>query len=251
MIYFSELENAFYAMGINFMDTVFSSMVGLAGYILLALGLYTIAKRRGIRNPWLAWIPFGQSWMMGCVSDQYQYVAQGRQKSKRKIILWLEIATAVLSAVTIIMLMVALLDMLRYIDIDEYALYLEGRLDIDPFDKLKDDDLIRIASSMMRVLPLSFVLLGSAVALTVIRYIALYDLYRSCEPSSAGINTAVSIFLGGIAMGILVLLNRSKDFGMKPRQDNGYQEPGQLPPEQNWQPPQQPQDPWENNNQQW
>ena len=251
MINLKEMENALYAMGIDPLQNVLSSMVSLAGYILLALGLYTIAKRRGIRNPWLAWIPFGQSWMMGCVSDQYQYVAQGRQKSKRKIILWLEIATAVLSAVTIIMLMVALLDMLRYIDIDEYALYLEGRLDIDPFDKLKDDDLIRIASSMMRVLPLSFVLLGSAVALTVIRYMALYDLYRSCEPSSAGINTAVSIFLGGIAMGILVLLNRSKDFGMKPRQKNGYQEPGQLPPEQNWQPPQQPRDPWENNNQQW
>jgi hypothetical protein len=251
MIYFSELENAFYATGINFMDTVFSSMVGLAGYILLALGLYTIAKRRGIRNPWLAWIPLGQSWMMGCVSDQYQYVAQGRQKSKRKIILWLEIATAILLAITIILLFIAWIDILPYVDLDALAQYGEEYFNQDLFENLSDAERMQIASSMMRAVLPSFLLMGAAVALTVIRYMALYDLYRSCEPSSAGINTAVSIFLGSIAMGILVLLNRSKDFGMKPRQNNGYQEPGQLPPEQNWQPPQQPRDPWENNNQQW
>ena len=35
------------------------SMLGLISYVLHSLGLYTIAKRRGIHNSWLAWLPFG------------------------------------------------------------------------------------------------------------------------------------------------------------------------------------------------
>ena len=32
-------------------------LLSIAGYVLTALALYTIARRRGLRNPWLAWIP--------------------------------------------------------------------------------------------------------------------------------------------------------------------------------------------------
>ena len=32
-------------------------VLSVACYVLEALSLYTIAQRRGIRKPWLAWIP--------------------------------------------------------------------------------------------------------------------------------------------------------------------------------------------------
>ena len=40
----------------------------LVGWILSSVGLYKVAKRRGIRNAWLAWIPIGSEWVLGSVS---------------------------------------------------------------------------------------------------------------------------------------------------------------------------------------
>jgi len=40
-------------------------LVVLAGYVLTSLGLMTMAKNKGIENPWLAWIPIGNMWILG------------------------------------------------------------------------------------------------------------------------------------------------------------------------------------------
>ena len=60
-------------------------------YVFQSLGMYTIAKRRGIHNPWLAWVPVGSSWLLGSISDQYHYVVKGEERSKRKVLLGLQI----------------------------------------------------------------------------------------------------------------------------------------------------------------
>ena len=40
-------------------------------YIFSSLGSYTLAKRRGIRAPGLAWIPIGGvRWILGSLADQ-------------------------------------------------------------------------------------------------------------------------------------------------------------------------------------
>ena len=46
--------------------------LSIAAYVLQALGLYTIAKRRGISNPWLAWVPVAWVWVLGSISDQFR-----------------------------------------------------------------------------------------------------------------------------------------------------------------------------------
>ena len=60
------------------------SLVSLAVYIFSALGLYTIAQRRGLRNSWLAWIPVANVWILGSLSDQYRYVVRNEVRSKRR-----------------------------------------------------------------------------------------------------------------------------------------------------------------------
>ena len=44
--------------GVN-LDFNFDLMPGVtvAGYVLLALGLFTIAQRRKLQNAWMAWVP--------------------------------------------------------------------------------------------------------------------------------------------------------------------------------------------------
>ena len=70
---------------------LFMLTVSVGTYVLHALSLYSIANRRGIRRPWLSWIPVGSTWILGCISDQYQYVVKGKVRNKRKALLVLEI----------------------------------------------------------------------------------------------------------------------------------------------------------------
>ena len=47
-------------------------------YVFQSLSLYAIARRRGIAHPGLAWVPVAYSWILGSISDQYQYVVRVR-----------------------------------------------------------------------------------------------------------------------------------------------------------------------------
>lgn len=45
-------------------------------YFAQAIGIYEIAKRRGIKNTWLSFIPFGQQFLLGAILDNisaYKY----------------------------------------------------------------------------------------------------------------------------------------------------------------------------------
>ena len=65
-------------MSIIFIIAIIASIVGLAigltSYILMSLGLYKLAKNRGIDAPWLAWIPVGNAYIMGCLSKDSPYI---------------------------------------------------------------------------------------------------------------------------------------------------------------------------------
>ena len=87
----SMLQEFEQAMGMGLVETLISEipsmLISLAVYVFTALSLYTIAARRGIKNPWLAWIPVGSNWILGSVADQYQHLVQGKITSRRKIML--------------------------------------------------------------------------------------------------------------------------------------------------------------------
>ena len=80
--------------GVLAMVCAFALLVGLALYVLRAVGLYKLAKNRAIRCAWLAWVPVASDWILGSVSDQYQYVVKGRIRNNRLILL-------ILSAVSV------------------------------------------------------------------------------------------------------------------------------------------------------
>ncbi len=43
----------------------------IATYVLQSLALHTLARRRGIASPWLAWLPFGNYWIIGSLARDY------------------------------------------------------------------------------------------------------------------------------------------------------------------------------------
>lgn len=62
-------------------------------YVFESLGLYAIAKRRGVASPGLAWVPVANYWIMGCIADQYDEYTTAKSMNLKNILLWLSIGS--------------------------------------------------------------------------------------------------------------------------------------------------------------
>ncbi len=177
---------------------------GIALYILQSLGLYTIAARRELKCPWLAWLPIGNMWILGTIADQYQYVVKGRARNYRKVILGLSIAMVALTLV----LLASWVTMLANIFVN--MLELQNMSPQQVQEMVMEPFLQMIGTAVLAEL--------LSLVLCVFRYIALYSLYCSCEPKNNVLYLLLSI-LFQIAMPITIFLCRNKDLGMPPRRD--------------------------------
>ena len=81
----------FFAVYFLFLSVMLAYAV--VSYVLGSKGLYAIAARRGISNPWMAWIPVAGNWILGSVSDQYQLRKYGQDPNLRKKLLIFSIIT--------------------------------------------------------------------------------------------------------------------------------------------------------------
>lgn len=154
-------------------------------YVLHSLSLYTIANRRGIRHGWLAWIPVGNLWILGSIADQYQYVAKGKIKNRRKVLLGLSIGL-----------------------VAGYILWLFATL----FNLAAGNE----GTALLLLILGGLAIAAVAIWLVVCQYMAYYDLYRSCEPNNAVLYLVLSI-LFNITLPLFVFACRKKDGGMPPR----------------------------------
>lgn len=173
-----------------------TGLFGIAAYILTALAMYTVSRRRGLKKPWLAWIPVLNCWLLGSLSDQYQYVVKGENKNKRKWLLSLNIVKAVLiSSVTVLGIVTA----------------------CGIIFSINDAEMMRaINGPLMAILGLALPLAAAAIALCVIRYMALYDVYRSLDPGNAVLYLVLSILFRPTEP-FFLFFNREKELGMPPR----------------------------------
>ncbi len=177
----------------------------VVAYVLQGLGMYTIAGRRGIKNNWLAWVPLGNLWILGSISDQYQYLAKGKIKNRRKTMLGLSIGLIVVYVVWIIGAIVGLI----------MADGSEAGTVIGP--------LLIVFGALFMV--------AAAIILVVTQYMCLYDLFASCQPDNAVLYLVLSIFFS-VTLPFFVFFCRNKDLGMPPRKTAPVQvipEPAEEP----------------------
>ena len=168
-----------------------TGLFGIAAYILTALAIYTVSRRRGLNHPWLAWIPVVNCWLLGSISDQYQYVVKGETKSKRKWLLVLNILQAAL---------VSMLTVLAVVTV--------GTLIVSQHSD--------VMGAVVAVLALAMPLAAVAIAQCVIRYIALFDVYRCMDPANAVLYLVLSIVVS-ITMPFFIFACRNSDEGMPPK----------------------------------
>lgn len=167
---------------------------GVVFYILQSVGMYTIAKRRGIRHAWLSWLPIGNVWILGSISDQYQYVAKGKVKNRRKILVALAAVTFLLTIFVIVTVVGTILAVAASLEAGEA---LSGAA---------------VAISLLG----NLAIIAVCAVSVVFQFMSLYDLYASCNPDNAVMFLVLSIFIG-VTIPFFVFACRKKDGGMPPR----------------------------------
>ena len=203
--YYNELpttgmdEEAMIVLGIVLVILGIVLVCCLVGWILGSIGLHKVAKRRGIRHAWLAWLPIGCHWILGCVSDQYQHLVLGKVTSRRKILLILNLASFVFGIAYMVMTVVA--------------------------EVLMGESIV---GGVLLAMGIPYLLtLGVSITLMVFYHICNYDFYRSCKPDSAVVFLVLGIFLP-ICKPFFYFACRKKDLGFVIPQ-TAASEPAELP----------------------
>ncbi|MGN0977815.1 MAG: hypothetical protein ACI4PH_07150 [Faecousia sp.] len=207
-------EELLMGVATGLMTGIPSALFGIAAYVLTALALYSIACRRGLNKPWLAWIPVVNCWILGSLSDQYRYVVKGENKSKRKAMLILRLLSLIIGVM--IMILVTFLLVQVFSGLSRGVS--EARM------------MQMVMGPAVGILGLCLPLCGLAIAYAIIRYMALYDLYKSMDPNNCVVFLVLSILLR-VTEPFFLFFSRDKDVGMPPRrQDPVFQAPPQQEP---------------------
>jgi len=138
---------------------VVAAAAAVTVYVLQALALQTMAKRRGMDNTWLAWVPVGSSWLLGAMADDIN--ARQGKKTSYGIVLLVTTAACMGAGVSLFLI---------------------------PF--------LGLFSGLF------------SIAVMVVYYIALYEIYRDYAPKNAVPYLVLSILLG--IQWLLLFLLREK-----------------------------------------
>lgn len=187
----------FLALVVYLLFWLFVLALSVTSYVFQSISLHTIAKRRGIRNGWLAWLPIGNLWIIGSISDQYQYVAKGNIKNRRKLLMGLEIGLFVAIIVWLVILTI---------------------ITVIGSENLVGGLVIFVLAAIFGYLAI----IALAIASAIISYMCIYDLYSSCNPSNGVLFLVLSIVFNA-AMPFLIFACRKKDLGMPPRKQPASQ----------------------------
>lgn len=157
-------------------------------YILQSKAMYAIAQRRGIENPWMAWVPFCNSWMLGAISDQYQQAVWGDVKNRRKsLLIWHIVYTVVIS------------------------IYMNGYM-IFMFAAEEGDEELAMVLALLFVM-VALAMIAVSVIYMIQYYKALFDLFRSSDPGRSMMYLMLSIFVQ-FPLPFFMYSCRNKDDGM-------------------------------------
>ena len=177
----------------------------IVAYVFSSLGMYAIAKRRGILHPWLVWIPIGNVWILGSISDQYQRVAKDKHKKHRFLLV------------------------VAYIVYHIVNITIRTVLNNFPLMGTNTTESALMVNYFMETMLGSLIMIVFGILFSVFYYIALYDVYRSCNPNRAVTYLLLSILLG-VTEPFLVFGCRMQDLGMVPEQKPQVQIPQQEIP---------------------
>lgn len=211
--------------GALLVTAIVALLLGIVLYVIKSLGLYTIAKRRGIACPWLAWLPVGCEWITASIADQYRKVTSGKATIRRFVVLVLAVISIGIGVVTTTTVGE------KSDDLDALVEYTE-----EMGEYINEENALDIVTSVFEDLGdiMSDVFLLSSVAAlvgfvsSVYWFVCAGDVYASCCPKNGTMMLVLSIFVP-VLEPFFFFCNKEKDAGMIPV--NQSQQPVNVAPQ--------------------
>lgn len=176
--------------------------IGIASYILQSLALHTLSKRRGIANPWLAWLPFGNYWIIGSLARDYD-----RQKGIHRR--W-DTTLLILSLVGFALFLVAYIALIVFVIVNA--------VNNDIYAEAYNEVFIsNMFGSLLVFYVLLIVALVGMMALQALVYVCIYKIFESTVPQES-LKYFLIYLLVPFAAPICLFICRNK----------GYQHPDPL-----------------------
>lgn len=144
---------------------------GIAAYVLSGIGMYSMANNTGMKNPWMAWVPFCREYLLGSMADRYNANVTGRQSKLR---IWLTVVNAV---------------QLPIVWLGAFFIAFSTLFTMNSYHAEE-----AILSMLGGVLLLLLIVLALVIACTVLYLICFYKTFQDYEPSRAAGYTVAAFF---------------------------------------------------------
>lgn len=172
----------------------------LANYIIRSLSLFHIAKRRGLANYGLAWVPVGYLWTVGSIADGYDST-HGVSRKWRHVLLWLTLAGSILVMVLYVSLLVGIFS----------VAFASAQSQLNSWNSSQPPAQLfyAILGFYVGLIPLSMLY----AARNVCNWICYYKLFESCNPKKSVLLLLLSLLVP-FAFPFCLLSCCKKDLGM-------------------------------------
>ncbi len=184
-------------------------------YVLGAFGAYRLAKRRGMQNAWLAWLPVGQEYILGKMSDGIS--AEDPPYQKKGWWIAYPIISGVYLLLSLASCILTIAAMPGYIEKMEWAMISGSEEDVlsAVFSIFSGSGTaVLILSELVSLLSIAAVIIGS---------ILLYRVYKRYMPNAAMAFAICGGIFGLHWLFLFIIRNRQPMYPYYPQ--NGYGAP--------------------------
>lgn len=198
-------------------------------YVVRSIGLYKVAHRRGIKRPWMAWVPLADYWILGSVADHYRRVSLEENRNRRVLLTVLMCTYTAISLLQVIFAVDMVMTLLEYAD--TMGIYDLEQMVIGYEQRLGAESPVGMLSSLL------------SLAASIFYYICLHDFYASCRPANKNMYLVLSILIP-VTEPFFIFSCRYAELGMPQRDENQqYTRPQKEEEPENALPPAQPSEP--------
>lgn len=165
--------------------------LGITFYLLGAFGLYNIAKRRGMNNAFMAFIPIANTYYLGKLADDINATMNKKTNNAKRIL-------------TLIILVLGL----------GFVAGIVGGVSVG-INMLAAKSGMFYSSAIITIFTvlLSIALFACNITLLIFEYIALYTVYKEYSPNNATVFLVLTILFSDAASSIIMFAIRNKKSG--------------------------------------
>ena len=184
-------------------------------YIGMGLGGFRMARKIGMTNPWLFWIPMANVYAMGNLADQQTALCEGKSTSyRRKLLAW-NIIT-ICAAMLFVMAMVPILAVAT----------VHGTMDENGTVTIPEAYMEDLVGPSLFFLFSLLVLLVISVICMVVYYKVLYRIFKLYAPDGAVGLLLLSIFVNIAVPAIFLILSGKEPALPMPARGEGESDGG-------------------------